>query len=137
MKEKTAEDQIGILNTMVCIRLAPSPIHGIGVFAVRDIPQGTKLYADNMPEIFSLPYENFDKLRPEIQDILLERWPLIVKGSAFIYPDARMVAYMNHSEDANYDAKEDRTLRDIKAGEEVTEDYKKIAGWETVHTWLA
>ena len=47
-----------------------------------------------------------------------------------------MVAYMNHSSDANYDAVEDRTLRDIKEGEEITEDYRKIKGCEIVHPWI-
>ena len=53
--------QVAMLNTLAKIRLAPSDIHGVGVFAMRDIPKGEKLYADNQPEYFDLPYSEFDK----------------------------------------------------------------------------
>src|SRR3990167_2280197 len=118
-RKKTETEQIGMLNTFVKMRIAPSKIHGVGTFAIRDIPKDTKLYADNMPEIFDLPYSRFYNLFPEVRELLLGRWPQIVNGSAFLYPDARMLAYMNHSEDANYDAINDRTLRDIEKGEEI------------------
>ncbi len=32
-------------------RLKPSPIHGIGVFAIRDIPKGTNIFADDRSEM--------------------------------------------------------------------------------------
>lgn len=134
--KKDTATQVQMLNTLVSVRLQPSPIHGVGVFAIREIKKGEKLYADNMPEIFTLQYSEFNKLRPEVSDILLERWPLIVRGSAFVYPDSRYVAYMNHSDVPNYDAKEDRALTDIHVGEEVTEDYRKIEDYQKVHTWL-
>lgn len=138
MNRLSNEEQIHKLNTECKIRLAPSKIHGVGVFALFDLPKGSRIFADNMPQVYTLAYSHFGKLFPEVKQLLLERWPQIVNGSAFIYPDARMLAYMNHqeSEEANYDAFKDRTLRDIKKGEEITEDYRLIAGWETVHTWL-
>lgn len=135
--KKDNETQIAMLNTFVRLRIAPSKIHGVGIFAVCDIPAETKLYTDNMPEIFNLPYQEFSKLFPHVRKLLLERWPQIVNGSAFLYPDARMLAYCNHNDEANYDAINDRTLRDIKEGEEVTEDYRKIPGFEKVFVWLA
>jgi hypothetical protein len=121
------DKQVNTLIQWVNVRLAPSPIHGIGVFALKDIPEGTKLYMDIMPMLFTLPYRKIHNNLPEyISSILLERWPLIKQGSPFVYPDARYVAYCNHAEDANYSANNDMTLRDIKAGEEVTEDYRLI-----------
>lgn len=134
--KKDDTTQIGMLNTFVRLRIAPSNVHGVGVFAICDIPTGTKLYTDQMPEIFTLPYAKFRKLMPHVRALLLERWPLITQGSAFLYPDARMVAYMNHSDEPNFDAKEDRTLRDIIEGEELTEDYRKIDGYAQVFPWL-
>lgn len=128
------------LNTLVKwvnVRIAPSEIHGVGVFAIRDILKGEKLYMDIMPELFNLPYKKIKNNLPEyISEILLERWPLIKDGSPFIYPDARYVAYCNHSDEANYSAKDDVALRDIKVGEEITENYKEIEGWKEVFTFL-
>jgi len=130
------DEQAAKLNTYVKARLAPSTIHGVGVVAIRDLDKGQKIFADMMPEVFSLPYSSFGKLFPEVKQILLERYPRITKGSLFIYPDTRLQAYMNHSDDPNYDAVKDELLRDVKAGEEITEDYRKIDGWETVFPFL-
>lgn len=124
------------LNGLVKTKVAPSPISGVGVFALRDIAKGHKLNVDMYPRMYNLSYSNFSKLFPEVREYLLERWPEIVNGSNFIYPDTRIQAFMNHSDDPNYDAKADVLLRDVKAGEEITEDYRKIEGWEKIFTWL-
>lgn len=131
------EKQINTLIKWVNVRLAPSSIHGIGVFALKDIPKGTKLYMDIMPELFTLSYKKVkNNLPPEISTLLLERWPLIKQGSPFVFPDARYVAYCNHSDDANYDAFNDVTRKDIKAGEEVTEDYRNIPDYESLFDFV-
>lgn len=135
-KEKKLKDQIILLNEIVKIRLAPSPIHGIGVFALRDCKKGEKLYTDAIPHQFDLPYKRFNKLDPEIRDILLGHFPLIIEGSHFLYPVTKMSAYLNHDSNANYDAKEDKALRAIKKGEEVTEDYRLIKNWEKIFPFL-
>ena len=130
------EQQVQELNTYVKTKIAPSKIHGVGVFALRDIPKGQKLYADMATKLYTLPYSSFGKLFPEVKELLLERFPLIVNGSRFLYPDTRIVAFMNHQENPNYNAKSDLVLKDIKEGEEITEDYRKIEGWEKVFGWL-
>lgn len=129
-------EQIRELNHYVRTKLAPSNIDGVGVFALRDIKKGEPLFTDMMTKLYNLPYSEFDKLRPEVAENLLQSFPLIVKGSAFAYPLTRTQAFLNHSEEPNYDAMTDIALRDIKAGEEVTEDYRKIEGWEDVFTFL-
>lgn len=129
-------EQIKELNHYVRTKLAPSNIDGVGVFALRDIKKGEPLFTDMMTKLYNLPYSEFDKLRPEVAENLLQSFPLIVKGSAFAYPLTRTQAFLNHSEEPNYDAMTDIALRDIKAGEEVTEDYRKIEGWEDVFTFL-
>src|SRR5215813_1230790 len=116
----TFDEQRVKLNSRVKLRIAPSKIHGVGIFAICDIVKGETLYADHMPEVYTFPYSSFGKLFPEVRQLILERWPRVVEGSQFIYPDARMLAYMNHSDDPNYDAELDLAVRDIKAGEEVT-----------------
>lgn len=135
-REKKFQASTKVLNALVKIRVAPSPIHGVGVFAMRDIKKGEKLYTGVLPEMFDLPYERFKELRPDVSEYLLGRWPLINMGSHFLCPDTVMAAFLNHSNKANYDAKKDKVLRDIKTGEEITEDYKLIEGWEKIHKWL-
>lgn len=124
------------LNERVKLRLAPSKIHGVGVFAMRDIKRGEKLYVDHMPRVYSLRLADMDNLKPEIKALLLERWPQIVNGSNFIYPDARMLAYMNHSDEPNVDSKNDVALSDISSGDELTEDYRLIPNYKEVFDWL-
>ncbi len=38
-------------DTSSFTRLMPSPIHGIGVFAIRDIPKGTNIFKDDRSEM--------------------------------------------------------------------------------------
>lgn len=124
------------LNTYVKTKLAPSEIDGVGVFALRDLKKGETLYADMFGKIYTLPYRLFNKIRPEIVSELLGQFPQIINGSNFMYPTTRVQAFMNHSDDPNYDAEKDILLKDIKKGEEITEDYCKIDGAERVFSFL-
>ena len=135
IKQKIA-NAIILLNDIVKVRLAPSPIHGVGVFALRDIPKKQKLYLDAIPHAFDVPYKEFKKLEPEVRDILLGHWPQVVNGSHFLYPVTKMTAFLNHSFYPNYDAKNDLTLRRIKKGEEVVEDYRQIENYKEVFPWI-
>lgn len=131
------EKQIEALIKWVNVRIAPSEIHGVGLFALKDIPEGTELYLDLMPEVFKVSYKKLKNNVPSyIHDVIVERWPHVANGSAFVYPDARYVCYMNHSDNPNYDPSTDRAIRDIKAGEEITENYKDIEGWEGIYPFL-
>lgn len=136
MNNSNNEEQIDALNSRVKVRIAPSPIHGIGLFAIRDIGKEQKLWAGIMPQLYTLTYSHFSKLFPEVRELLLERWPNIPNGSRFFYPDTFLQSYCNHSDDPNYDAEKDITLKDIQAGEEITEDYRKVFGYEQIYTWL-
>jgi SET domain-containing protein len=129
-------ESIKEINTYVRTYLAPSDIHGVGVFALYDMKEGEPLFADMVTKIFFIPYQDFDKIRPEIAEQILSRWPLVVNDKPFAYPDVRIVAYMNHSDEPNYDAVNDKLLRDVKKGEELTEDYRKIEGHEKVFDFL-
>lgn len=135
-REKIAK-AITLLNEIVKLRLKPSPIHGVGVFAMRDLKKRETLYTDIIPHQFDVPYKKLKQLNPEIRNILLGHFPLILQGSHFMYPVTKMSAFLNHSDTPNYDAKNDVTIRAIKAGEEVTEDYRLIEGYEQIFPWLA
>ena len=124
---------IAQLNTIIKANLGVSKIAGIGVIALRDIKKGEKIYADRLPSIYHIPYGSIRKLFPEARKIILERWPSIVNGSKFIYPDARLLSFMNHSEVGhNYDPLTDTAECDIFEGEEIFENYKLMPNWDKV-----
>lgn len=130
------EQDIATINSLVKIKIAPSKIHGVGVFAMRDIPAGTKLFGDMFPKPFQIPYSSFKKLFKEVKEYIETRWPRVVSSGTFMWPDVLWQAYMNHDDEPNYDCVKDITLKDIKKGEEIFEDYRRIENWETVHKWL-
>lgn len=130
------DNQIDILNQTVKAKLAPSKIHGIGVFAIRDINKNERMYCDQLPKLFKLPYGSMSKLFPEIREIILDRWPSIINGSKFISPDARLVSFMNHADKPNYSQVTDTAKRDIKCGEELTQNYKLMPRYEEVFPFL-
>lgn len=132
----SADRDIEHLNSIVRLKIAPSPIHGVGVFATRPIQKGARLYAELAPFPYRLIPGNFSKLLPEVQASIAERWPRATQGSVFAYPDAIYQGYMNHSDSPNYDNQNDQALRDIEAGEEITEDYRLIEGWQEVFPFL-
>lgn len=121
------------LNDTVYATLKPSPIHGIGVFAIRDIPKG-KRYTDisvhnlDETEILELSESDFEKLRPEIQTLILDRTTFVESQNTYFFyspnHEVCLTSFMNHSETPN--VKNDITLRDIKAGEELTEDFREL-----------
>src|SRR3990167_2820038 len=120
-------EQIEELNKEVRCKLKPSPIEGVGVFSLREIKKGERAYCrpNGFKKWYSIPYERLDELGPEIKEIVFERWPAVINKSQFQSPndDAWLLLFMNHSSEANYNPKTDMALRDIKCGEEVTEDY--------------
>lgn len=127
--------QIECLNS-IKVRIGPSKIHGVGVFAMFDIAKGEKLGADLTPAVFTLTYADLKKLHPDIRDLLLGQWPQVINGSRFAYPTTRIQAYINHNENANYDAQNDIMFKNVKAGTEITENYRAIPNYAKVFPWL-
>lgn len=127
-----AQDQITTLNQQIKAEIGVSKIHGVGVIAVTKIRQGEQVFADRMPRVYDISYGNFGKLFPHVREIVLKRWPSVVNGSKFIYPDARLLSFMNHSRDANYDPKTDTALRDVEIGAELVEDYTIMPNYEKI-----
>lgn len=130
------EQTINHLNAIVKVTIAPSKIEGVGVFALCDIPKGTKLEADIFPKIFHIPVGSLNKLFPYVRKQLLERWPDIINNKPFMYPDTRIQAFLNHSDSPNYNPLNDTVLEDIKEGEEITEDYRLIKNYKEVFPWI-
>ncbi len=130
---------IAELNDDVVCHIKPSPINGIGVFALKDIKKGEKLHCIFDPrQMYSIPYERFNELRPEVRQLICERYPNVTKGEKFLSPndDQILTSFINHSDEPNYD-QDDTALTDIRAGEEITEDYRSIENYETTYPWLS
>lgn len=116
------------LNDTVWCKIGRSEIHGVGVIAIRDIPKGTKLhcYSNQREWLEGIPEDTL----PEIRKLILERYPKAEQElHIYAHPndDARLISFMNHSDNPNYDNETDTTLREIKKGEEVTEHYGACA----------
>lgn len=132
-------EQIAQLNDEVRCTLRASPIHGIGVFALRPINLGDRLHCTFAPRpLYTIPYDHFDQLHPEIRQMIIERHPVVFKNGHFPSPndDQLLCSFMNHAYFPNYDPVLDCALRDIKEGEEVTEDYRIIGNYKTIWPWL-
>jgi SET domain-containing protein len=115
-------------------RLRPSPIHGIGVFALRDIPKGRNPFK-TQPKYARPSYVR-------VTDDELESLPASLSGlirDLFVPTDGRMyvptsgtnvvylIAYLNHSTDPNVrttDGFNFHARRRIIEGEELTVDYR-------------
>jgi hypothetical protein len=129
-------DTVEYLNSTVWATVKPSPVHGVGVIAIRDIPKGTR-YTDfqmlGQAAVYTLERTAFNRLLPEIRELILDR-SLVHAGLPIIFtsPNAQadLRAFMNHGSTPNTDGFV--TLRDIKAGEELTEDYTSFGELSTI-----
>ncbi len=116
------------------IALQPSGIHGIGVFAIADIPKGYKtLFSRNTGGWIQVSFEEAEQLPAHAKDFI-ETYYLYDDKNYFI-PDhgckvMDMANYLNHSNTPNIVSVNDgdyfETLRDIKKGEELLVDYGEI-----------
>lgn len=125
-----------ILN-YVFVKLKPSKIQGVGVFALRDIPKNTYLfqswnddsgyYSIEESKLQTLPKE----LYSHIKDIFLyspefpkdtNTYIQLTKGCHWIYTTPY---YFVNSDIKNYNIDKDtfKTTRDIKVGEEILSNY--------------
>ena len=140
----TADEQVMELMRTVKCRLGPSRVHGVGVVTLRDIEKGEQLYCANRvkPVLYTVTFtelkQQLNDTHPEILQLILERWPRIVNGKAFISPnyDARLTSFMNHSDTPNYDPATDLALAGIPRGEEVFEDYRQLPNYQGAFPWL-
>lgn len=125
----TPEEIINKINSEVWATLAPSKIHGVGVFAIRDILKGTEI-GKNWDEriYYMLSDKEFMNLIEPIRNMILDRMQQDLEGTIlFRHPNsmARLSDFMNHSEIPNSNGK--IALTDIKKGEEITEHFINIA----------
>ena len=116
----------------VYARTRKSKIHGVGVFAIRDIPKGTKVFPEDEGELIWKRRNSLrlDELPLEIRRLYDQFCLIKDKGETYGCPknfNLMTVAwYLNHSKTPNVGCDKDYiffALRDIKEGEELTADY--------------
>lgn len=116
-------------------RLGTSPGKGIGVFAIRVVPQGTNPFAGDAAPTVPVPVARVEAIEEAaVRQIYLDFCPVV--DGAFIAPaNLNLLTaswYMNHSEQPNVGC--DSTImfaamRDIAVGEELTVDYRQFSDW--------
>lgn len=130
----TKEELLRELSQEMYAMLQPSPVHGIGVFAMQDIPKGCRnIFSRNVGEWIKLPIADVEKL-PDHSRNLVETYCLYDEEHYYV-PDygfkvMDMVNYLNHSSTPNIISVNDgeyfEALTDIAAGEELLVNYGSI-----------
>lgn len=122
-------------NTYVMIK--PSPIEGIGVFAIRDIPKGCRNMFTH-PEQDQVEWLKISKteinLLPYHARQLIETYCLYDEENYFVpdngFKKMDIVNFLNHSDTPNVISINEgdffETLRDIAPGEELLVDYGEL-----------
>ena len=130
----TKEALLKDLQQDTYVMIKPSPLHGIGVFAIRDIPKGTRdLFSQGVGEWIKLTIAEVEALPKHSRD-LVENHCLFDEDHYFV-PDygfklVDLVVYLNHSDTPNVisinEGEYFEAIKDIAAGEELLLDYGTI-----------
>ena len=122
------------------VMLKSSGVHGIGVFAIQDIPKGCRdIFSKGMGEWIKVPIAEVEAL-PEHARSLIETYCLFDEKNYFVpeygFKMLDLVIYLNHSAEPNIlslnDGEEFEALTDIPAGQELLVNYSHLAeGMET------
>ena len=122
------------LQSDTYVMIKPSPLDGIGVFAIKDIPKGCRtMFSKNIGEWIKIPKAEVELL-PAHSKTLIETYCLYDDENYFI-PDygfkvMDLVNYLNHSETPNIisinDGEEFEAIIDIPAGQELLINYGEI-----------
>jgi len=130
----TKDELLKELSQETYVALKPSAVHGIGVFAITDIPRGCRnLFSKNVGNWIKLPIRDVEKL-PEHSRSLIETYCLYDEEDYFV-PDygfkvMDLVNYLNHSSSPNVISVNDgeyfEALVDVPAGTELLIKYGDI-----------
>ncbi len=113
------------------VMLKASPVHGIGVFAIQNIPKGTRnIFSKGMGEWIKVPITKVEAL-PEHTRSLIETYCLFDEENYFIpeygFKMIDPVIYLNHSSNPNIisinEGEEFEALVDIVSGQELVVNY--------------
>lgn len=130
----TKEQVLKELAYETFVALQPSTIHGIGVFAVKDIPKGCRdIFSKNEIEWVKVPIHEVEQL-PDHSKNLVETYCLYDEKHYFVpshgFKMVDMVNYLNHSSNPNIipvnDGEHYEAIADIPAGTELLVNYRQL-----------
>lgn len=132
---KMIKKLVSDLESNVYCRLKPSKIQGIGVFAIKEIPKGAKIFKTSRkikfigiaPEIILKNRKISQAVKKMAKDFF------VISDKKLYLPNCSLNEidisfYVNHSEKPNAIAKNGENffaVRRIRKGEEITANYKK------------
>lgn len=118
------------------VMLRPSPVAGIGVFAVTDIPKGCRdmFGKPDAPEHWIAVPRNEVELLPAHSRFLVENYCLYDEHQYFVpehgFKKMDLACFLNHSDTPNVASVDDgdyfEALRDIATGDELFVDYGQM-----------
>jgi SET domain-containing protein len=130
----TKQELLHELQHQTWVALKPSATHGIGVFAIRDIPKGTRnIFSKDTGGYILVSFAEAEQLPPHARNFI-ETYYLYNETHYFIPSHGckimDMANYLNHSSTPNIVSVEEglffESIRDIKKGEELFVDYGEI-----------
>ncbi|MGZ8557338.1 MAG: SET domain-containing protein [Chitinophagaceae bacterium] len=134
----TKEELLKELSEETYVALKPSAVHGIGVFAIADIPKGCRdLFSKSIGNWIKLPIADVEKLPPHSRS-LIETYCLYDEEDYFVadygFKIMDLVNYLNHSSTPNIISVNDgeyfEAIVDIPAGDELLINYGEIVAVE-------
>lgn len=136
----TKEELLKELSANTWVMLRPSPIEGVGVFAIRGIPKGCREMfgkPDAAQEWLAVAKKEVETL-PAHAQFLVGNYCLYDEENYYIpaqgFKKMDVSLFLNHSDNPNIVSINDgdyfETLRDIRAGEELLIDYGQIVDGE-------
>jgi hypothetical protein len=106
---------------------------GIGVFAIRDIAQGMRLFVGDIGKVVVVPVHEVEAIADEEVKAMYRDFCPVVDGHYFAPADFNQMTmswYLNHSAEPNVAVLDDLNLvasRFIPKGEELRSDYTKYS----------
>lgn len=136
----TKEQLLQELSSNTWVMLKPSPIEGIGVFALRDIPKGCRdMFGkpDDAADWITVSKNEIETL-PAHAQFLVGNYCLYDEENYFVpaqgFKKIDLSLFLNHSDGPNIISVNDgdyfEAIRDIKAGDELVIDYGGIVDGE-------
>ncbi|MHB8579337.1 MAG: SET domain-containing protein [Ignavibacteriaceae bacterium] len=116
----------------VFTRLAPSKIHGIGVFAIQNIKKGMYVFYHDDDDMIWIPKSEIKEIPPSLKK-LYKDFCILKDNSYGSPPNFNLMTtswYLNHSDIPNVRCDKNYrfyALRNIKNGEELTVDYNSYS----------
>ncbi|WP_133406754.1 SET domain-containing protein [Parashewanella tropica] len=112
----------------VKVSIAPSSIHGIGLFAEQSIQKGEVIYTE-VPELdLHISKEQFTKLDKNEQ-FFIEHYGFFNEVKGYWHLSHDNIRFCNHATQSNITWKDNAyliALKDIAQGEEIVQDYREM-----------